>query len=227
MTARILLIGSPRWEASLRRNWAIMRFSSAKRAMTFADAQPFSAIIVDAVSMHTSGARICRTMREHYPGCPLILIQPHRYAKGEISTDVTLHPPVSARQLIGIVSRIIRQDPREIVACGPFALNCTTRTLRTNRQEVQLSPKLAALIALFLSHPNQVLSHATILERVWKTDYLGDTRTLYVHIRHARELLEEDPQQPRFLKTVRGAGYRLAIPPEKTKDRQPRSVSET
>ena len=155
MTARILLIGSPRWEASLRRNWAITRFSSAKRAMTFADAQPFSAIIVDAVSMHTSGARICRTMREHYPGCPVILIQPLRYAKGEISTDVTLHPPVSARQLIGIVSRIIRQDPREIVVCGPFALNCTTRTLRTNRQEVQLSPKLAALIALFLSHPNQ------------------------------------------------------------------------
>ena len=78
--------------------------------------------------------------------------------------------------------------------------------------ERRLTPKLAHLLAQFMRHPHQVLTRRELMRRVWHTDYIGDTRTLDVHIRWVREIIEEKPAKPQFLKTVRGKGYILAIP---------------
>ncbi len=99
----------------------------------------------------------------------------------------------------------------DAICCGPFVLNRTTRILQAHGQEVQLQPKLAELIELFMTYPNQVLARETIMQQVWNTNYMGDTGTLNVHIRYARNVLEEDNQKPVYLKTVRGVGYRLEV----------------
>ena len=74
--------------------------------------------------------------------------------------------------------------------------------------------ELFPLLLLFMQSPGHVVSRRTILEEVWHTSYMGDTRTLDVHVRWLREKVEEDPGQPRYIQTVRGVGYRFAAPEE-------------
>ncbi|MBI3942747.1 MAG: winged helix-turn-helix domain-containing protein [Chloroflexi bacterium] len=76
----------------------------------------------------------------------------------------------------------------------------------------RLTPKEAELLAEFMRHPEEVLTRQFLMKHVWQTDYMGDTRTLNVHIRWLREKIEDDPSRPRMLRTIRGVGYRFGIP---------------
>ncbi len=78
--------------------------------------------------------------------------------------------------------------------------------------ERRLTPKLANLLEAFLLHPNEVVDRNWLMRTIWKTNYYGDTRTLDVHIRWIREVIEANPARPRILKTVRGMGYIFSIP---------------
>jgi len=76
----------------------------------------------------------------------------------------------------------------------------------------KLTPKECQLLAEFMRHPEEVLTRKHLMKEIWETDYLGDTRTLNVHVRWLRQKIEEDPSSPRYLRTVRGVGYRFGIP---------------
>jgi DNA-binding response OmpR family regulator len=67
-------------------------------------------------------------------------------------------------------------------------------------------------LSVFMRHPGRILSRKELMQIVWETDYMGDTRTLYVHIRMLRSKIEEDPSSPRYLRTIRGMGYRFGAP---------------
>jgi len=207
---RILLIGTARWAANLRRLSEVAQAQSGKGARAF-DGQQFNLIVVDAASMYISGERICREMKARFPVAAQILVSGSLRADSVSEADVILNADVTARQLRGAVSRLLSADPHDFLCCGPFRLNRTTRILLSHGRPIPLNPKLAGLIELLMSCPNQTLPQAHIMQEVWKTAYLGDTRTLYVHIRRAREVLEHDPENPVYLKTVRGQGYRLEI----------------
>lgn len=207
------MIGTARWAATLRRNYEVAQAHSGIQARKYAE-QRFSLIVVDAASMYVSGERICRDMKARFPDATVLLISASANADCAANADVTLSAPLTARTLTAAVSRLLFADPNDIIHCGPFTLNRTARILQAHGKHAPLSPKLASLIELFLSRPNETLTRADIMREVWKTAYLDDTRTLSVHIRHARKLLETNPQEPAFLKTVRGIGYRLEIAPE-------------
>lgn len=210
MADRILLIGTARWAASLRRQAEVAQAQSGKCARAFGG-QRFSLIVIDAASMYISGERLSRDMKTRFPKSAQILISGSSQAESIAAADVILAADVTARQLTGTVSRLLSADPQDAIRCGPFRLNRTTQILHAHGRPILLSPKLAGLIALLMSCPNQTVPRAHIMREVWTTAYLGDTRTLYVHIRRARELLEPDPKNPVYLKTVRGKGYRLEI----------------
>lgn len=218
MASRILLIGTARWLATLRRNYDVAWARSGIQARMYAG-QRFSLIIVDAASMYISGERICRDMKRRFPEPTLMLISPSAQADRAADADIVLGAPLTARTLTAAVSRLLAADPNDVISCGPFTLNRTTRILQAHGKSAPLNPKLTGLIELFMSRPNETLPRGDIMRRVWKTAFLDDTRTLNVHIRHARKLLETNPQEPVYLKTVRGTGYRLEIAPEKTKSR--------
>jgi DNA-binding response OmpR family regulator len=111
------------------------------------------------------------------------------------------------------IERLLHQPTdEEIILCGPLAMNLSRRVLVANGQETQLTPKLALLVELFLRNPGKTLDRRALMEHVWQTDYLGDTRTLDVHIRWFRRAIETDPGNPLYIKTVRGVGYRLELP---------------
>ena len=218
---RILLVGGGRWAPTLRRHREVSRALTGRGARSFAGIR-FPVIIIDAASMHTSGVRICRDLRARFPDATLIHIGAGEPAA---TADISLRTPLTARRLSGVVARILKADPLNIVSCGPFALNRAARILRAHGRETQLYPKLARLIEVFFSNPNRTLARGEIMRQVWNTDYLGDTRTLNVHIRHARRLLERDPRQPEYLLTVRGTGYRLEVPAENAEVRPSQSDS--
>ena len=103
-------------------------------------------------------------------------------------------------------------EESKVLEAGPFSLNLEQQTLTTPWTEKKLTPKLMLLMEVLMRNPEQTLDRKEIMQRVWNTDYVGDTRTLDVHIRWLRKIVEPNPRKPLYITTVRGQGYRLTIP---------------
>ena len=178
-------------------------------------------IIFNAATMRTNGARTCRRLKRSGAELPIIHIraegEPEDHTSG---ADVYLQQPFTPRKLLNRVKDLLPIDHanEELVRYGHLALYLSQKAVEVNgRGESRLTPKLAHLLEQFMRHPHQVLTRRELMQKVWKTDYIGDTRTLDVHVRWVREFIEADPAKPQFLKTVRGKGYILAIPPKLSK----------
>ncbi|MBE0689797.1 MAG: response regulator transcription factor, partial [Anaerolineae bacterium] len=124
--------------------------------------------------------------------------------------------PFTARKLVNAIERLLSDkvsaNAEDTVIRGPFTLYPSRRVLLFRDQEIILTPKLSQLVEIFLRHPGQTLDRKMLMSKVWDTDYLGDTRTLDVHIRWFRRAVETNPSKPVYIQTVRGIGYRLELP---------------
>lgn len=105
-------------------------------------------------------------------------------------------------------------DEGKILQAGGLTLSLGTRRVNNGSKERRLNPKEFELLKVFMRSPGRVLSRKLLMKKVWKTDYVGDTRTLDVHIHWLRGKIEEDPKFPVYLRTVRKVGYRFDIPGE-------------
>ena len=172
-------------------------------------------IVFDASSMRSNGVRNCRRLRRLAENTPII----HSRATGieedrGAGADVYLERPFSSRKLLNRVRALLPADSskEEIVRYGAITLYRIKRSVDVaNKGEYTLTPKLSLLLETFMRHPNQLLTRRELMLAVWQTDFVGDTRTLDVHIRWVRECIENDPSHPQLLKTVRGQGYMLKI----------------
>lgn len=174
-----------------------------------------SLIVFDASSMRTNGARTCRKLRRLCPNAGIIHVRAQEGIQDQVAeADIYLQLPFTHRKILNRIKQLLPADEatEEIVRLGIIKLYRNKRTVDVaNRGEVRLTPKLLALLEEFLRHPNQVIGRPQLMQNVWETDYIGDTRTLDVHIRWIREILESDPGNPVFLQTVRGKGYFLKM----------------
>lgn len=178
-------------------------------------------IIFDASSMRSNGVRNCRRLRRLAEHTPII----HSRAAGEeedraAGADVYLERPFSPRKLLNRVRALLPADnaKEEIVRYGDITLFRLKRSVDvTGKGEFTLTPKLAQLLEAFVRHPNELLTRRQLMQTVWQTDFIGDTRTLDVHIRWVRECIEVNPSHPKLLKTIRGQGYMLEIGPKDAK----------
>lgn len=102
-----------------------------------------------------------------------------------------------------------RKKRAQVLTVDDLRLNLGTRELQNGHGVVRLTPKECQLLATFMRHQSQVLSHKFLMKEVWETDYVGDTRTLQVHVCWLRRKIEENPRRPSRLRTVRGVGYRF------------------
>ncbi len=171
-------------------------------------------IIFNASSMRTNGSRTCRRLKKKHEELPIIHIRSAGKNKDlEAEADVYLEQPFTPRKLLNRVKDLLPIDHsvEETVRFGHISLYLSKKSVDAGHGENRLTPKLAHLLEQFMRHPCQVLTRRELMQRVWKTDYIGDTRTLDVHIRWVREHIEENPAKPQFLKTVRGKGYILMI----------------
>jgi DNA-binding response OmpR family regulator len=196
--------------STLRKSYDIQLVRSGKHALELLKESKFALIIVDAVSLKTSGLRICKQLRRAMPRIPILLLSENLSIEDTV-VDSVLTLPMTARQIENAVKRLMRPTPNAI-RCGAFVLDLDHRLLQVGGREVTLNPKQSQLLEAFFRRPNQVIERSWLMKQVWETDYVGDTRTLDVHIRWVRQALGVLPSP---LKTIRGVGYCLEINEEK------------
>ena len=198
----------------LQKHHEVRTTSSGKKSLGLLGDFVPKIVVLDAVSMRTPGERICHDLRQHFPFTPIIHIHPGPQDRSVSIADIVLFEPCTSQRLMRCVNQLLKAESEELVTCGPFTLYITRRILLKRGVEVQLNPKVSLLAEIFLRNPEQTLDRKTLMQKVWDTDYTGDTRTLDVHIRWLRQALEDAPAAPKYLKTVRGVGYRLELPEE-------------
>ena len=169
-------------------------------------------VVINAASMGTSGKRICKTLQVNTDGLPILLIaSPDHPTSKDAKADVVLELPFTWRKLSNRIKRLLPGDEGKFLHIGQIRLNLDSRRVLCMGKEERLTPRLTSLLHLFMLHPGEVLERDDIFRQLWKTEYIDDTRTLDVHVSWLRQAIEEDPRKPRFLKTIRGVGYRLDV----------------
>jgi DNA-binding response OmpR family regulator len=169
-------------------------------------------LVIDVASFGTNGYKVSDSVRTRLDRVPTILLLGKNQASLGDSAEAFMLPPFTSRKLLYRVNKVTEELASREMRAGPLALDLGTRTLHKGTESLHLRPKEATLLALFVKNPGKVLSRQEIMKEVWETDYMGDTRTLSVHVRWIREKIEDDPNSPRLLRTVRGVGYRFEVP---------------
>ena len=181
-------------------------------------------VILDILMPEMDGWAVCRQLRRHSVVPVLMLTalneEVDRILGLELGADDYITKPFSTRELLARIKALLRRvafDQRpplgQILVMAEIELNLDTRQVRKSGQLLELRYKEFELLSLLMGQAGQVVSRAEIFDRVWGVDWLGDTRTLDVHIRWLREKIEDDPGRPRYIQTVRGVGYRFISGP--------------
>ena len=218
--ANILLIESdrasiPSFASALeKKGYSVDIYHTIEPALNAAETFPPDVVILDAASMRTSGTRMCRIIRSKLDGLPIILVSPE-YSETDPGNgaSITLIQPFTPRKLLNRVARLLPGDESFILEVGPIRLNLAQRKVFVSGKESRLTPKQTKLLELFMLNPGRLLTRKSLIKQIWQTDYIGDTRTLDVHMSWLRNAVEQDPSKPQLLKTIRGMGYRLDIHP--------------
>lgn len=179
-------------------------------------------IILDLMLPEVNGLDICRLLRYEGNTIPILVIsakssETDRVLGLEVGADDYLTKPFSMRELIARCRALLRRQsylnspgiPSSVQKYRDISLFAQECRVVVRGFEVNLSPKEFRLLELFMSYPRRVWSREQLIDQVWGVDFLGDTKTVDVHIRWLREKLEAEPSQPEYLITVRGFGYRF------------------
>lgn len=182
--------------------------------------EAFDLLVLDLMLPQVHGLDICRLLRYQGNTIPILMLsakasETDRVLGLEVGADDYLTKPFSMRELVARCRALLRRQSFGSVSQTSVRkfrdINLYTQECRVvvRGEEINLSPKEFRLLELFMSYPRRVWSREQLIEQVWGPDFLGDTKTVDVHIRWLREKLELDPSQPEYLITVRGFGYRF------------------
>jgi len=217
---RILLVEKDVTTADLlvpsleRKGYQVSVSSTQRQALSRLRAMPPDLLVVDVTSFGNPGYGVCSSVRSQLPGVPTVALVDKAHAGILAGAEAYMTPPFTSRKLLYRIRALADKLTKREITAGSLTLDTDTRLLRQGEETVQLRPKEAALLVLFMQNQGKVLNRPEIIRQVWETDYVGDTRTLSVHIRWLRQKIEADPGHPRLLRTVRGIGYRFEVPPD-------------
>ena len=185
-------------------------------------AQPPDLVLLDLRLPDISGFEVCRTLRQHSI-VPIIMVtaqtDTHDLVAGlEAGADDYVTKPVVAKELAARIRAALRRTqlvgnvagaPTHVMRVADVEINRDLSVVTKGDTELRLTKTEYHLLCEFADHPNMVLSRDQLLERVWGYEYLGDSRLVDAHIRRLRVKIEDHPDEPKIIVTVRGLGYRL------------------
>src|SRR3984957_7665740 len=180
----------------------------------------FDIVLLDLMLPKLSGLDVCRSIRAT-SNVPIIIVS----AKGEevdmvlmleIGADDYVTKPYRLRELVARIRAVLRllevhesvMPADDEIQLGPIRMDIDAPRCYVDGEEIKLRKKEFALLRLLLENPGRVLPPEVVIDRIWGSDYVGDTKTLDVHIKRLRTLIEDDPKNPEHITTVRGVGYR-------------------
>jgi len=205
-----------------REGYTVLHAGDGMLALEIARREQPDILVLDIMLPRLDGFSVCRMLRKE-SSIPIIMLTARqdeydRIAGLEMGADDYLPKPFSMGELHARIRAILRRSDRahggdrDVMQLGTIKLDAGSRSIWRDNHEVQLSQKEFDLLACLMRNRGLALSRDVLLERVWGMDYVGDGRTVDVHIRWLREKIETDPSAPEYLQTVRGIGYRFDMP---------------
>jgi two-component system, OmpR family, response regulator RegX3 len=203
-----------------REGHSVEAVASGIEAIERADREQFDVILLDvALGAGPSGYEVCRALRERRNVVPIIMLtaldtEADAVQGLEAGADDYVTKPFGLAELRSRVRAVLRRSaPRapggEVLSVGPVTLDRGRREVIANGQPVRLTFSEFELLARLMSEPGRLLNRQELLRAIWGDSAYRDPRAIDVHIRHLREKLEEQPEEPKLILTVRGAGYRF------------------
>jgi two-component system response regulator RegX3 len=173
-------------------------------------------VLLDLMLPGMSGTEVCRRIRQS-SNVPVIMVtakdtEVDKVVGLEIGADDYVTKPYSPRELVARIRAVLRRGNDEpapsspVLAAGPVRMDVERHVVSVDGQETRLPLKEFELLELFLRNAGRVLTRAQLIDRVWGSDYVGDTKTLDVHVKRLRAKIEPDPAAPTYLVTVRVMG---------------------
>jgi two-component system response regulator RegX3 len=199
-----------------REGFSVDVATSGSAALEMFEAGTYDIVLLDLMLPGVPGTDVCRQLRKR-SDVPIIMLT----AKGteldkvlglELGADDYVTKPFSARELVARIRAVMRRArpaPEGVLRVGPIVMDVERYAVTVNDRPVRLTPKEFELLEVLLRAAGRVLTRDQLMDLVWGSNYVGDTKTLDVHIKRLRAKLEPDPSDPRHVLTVRGVGYRL------------------
>ena len=189
-------------------------------ALPVFDREGADLVLLDVMLPGMSGMEVCRKLRE-VSSVPIIMLtakdsELDKVLGLELGADDYVTKPYSARELIARIRAVLRHRSAEtdsatesVLQGGPVRMDIDRHVVTVNGEEISMPLKEFELLEILLRNVGRVMTRGQLIERVWGADYVGDTKTLDVHIKRLRSKIEPDSSAPQYVVTVRGLGYKF------------------
>jgi two-component system response regulator RegX3 len=183
------------------------------------DASGADLVLLDLMLPGLSGVDVCRALRQR-SNVPVIMLtakdsEVDKVVGLELGADDYVTKPYSSRELLARIKAVLRRlsEPEELVPttleAGPVRMDVERHVVTVRGEQVSMPLREFELLELLLRNSGRVLTRGQLIDRIWGSDYVGDTKTLDVHIKRLRAKVESDPGAPEHILTVRGLGYKF------------------
>jgi two-component system, OmpR family, response regulator RegX3 len=190
-------------------------------ALTAFDRSGADMVLLDMMLPGLSGTEVCRSLRAKSQ-VPIIIVtardaEVDKVVGLELGADDYVTKPFSSRELVARIRAVLRRgaEPDELmtstVEAGPVRMDVERHVVSVDGTQIPIPLKEFDLLELLLRNAGRVLTRGQLIDRVWGADYVGDTKTLDVHVKRLRSKIEPDPANPKYLVTVRGLGYKFEV----------------
>jgi two-component system response regulator RegX3 len=202
-----------------KEGFEVVSAANGPDALVAFDREGADVVLLDLMLPGLSGTEVCRQIRQR-SSVPVIMLtakddEVDKVIGLELGADDYVTKPYGSRELIARIRAVLRRrsEPEELVSAtieaGPVRMDVERHTVSVRGEQVALPLKEFDLLELLLRNSGRVLTRGQLIDRVWGSDYVGDTKTLDVHVKRLRAKVEADPSNPEHLVTVRGLGYKF------------------
>ncbi len=205
-----------------KEGFSIVTAANGSEAITKFDQGGIDLVLLDLMIPEISGTEVCRQIRAKSK-VPIIMLtakesEVDKVVGLELGADDYVTKPYSTRELVARIRAVLRRNSGEsaigdigIMTAGPVRMDTDRHQVTVNSVNISLPLKEFELLEFLMRNSGRVLTRVQLIDRVWGSDYVGDTKTLDVHIKRLRAKIEVDPANPIFIQTVRGLGYKLEL----------------